>query len=255
VIGAIVGDIVGSIYEFHNLKLKEFELFTDKNFFTDDSVLTCATAEALLRDQDFARHYREYTMAYPGRGYGAMYIQWAHSPNGKPYMSFGNGSAMRVSPVAYAAKSVDEVLSLARSSAEVTHSHPEGIKGAQAVALAVFLARTGVGTQVIQQEIEGRFEYRFDRSLDEIRKVNRFDETCQGTVPVALACVFAGESFEDVIRNSVSVGGDTDTICCIAGGIAESLHGVPQDIHDRALKYLTPKLKAVIEEFDSVFKR
>jgi len=254
-IGAIVGDIVGSIYEFHNLRSKEFEFFTEENFFTDDTVLTIATAEALLNDQDFARYYRQYTMDYPGRGYGAMFSQWAHASDGKPYRSFGNGSAMRVSPVALAVDSLDEVLNLAEASARVTHNHPEGIKGAQATALAILLARKGSSKAAIQQEIETRFEYRFNRTIDEIRETNRFDETCQGTLPVALTCVFKGTSFEDVIRTAVSVGGDTDTICCIAGSIAEMVYGVPDEIATKAFSYLDSDLRAIVRDFDSVFRK
>jgi len=252
-LGAIVGDIVGSVYEFHNLTTKEFELFTPRNFFTDDSVLTVATAHALLTDRDFSRAYRALVRLYPTRSYGVMFLRWALTDNAGPYRSFGNGAAMRVSPVAYVSDSLEETLRLARSSAEVTHDHPEGIRGAQAIALAIYLARKGTTLKTLREIVQGAFGYNLKNSVDEIRKVNRYDETCQVTVPVALACVLESTSFEDALRNAVSVGGDTDTIAAIAGSIAETVHGIPEDIVQSALEYLDPDLKKTIGAFKDTF--
>jgi ADP-ribosyl-[dinitrogen reductase] hydrolase len=248
-IGAIIGDVVGSVYEFDNLRSKAFPFLTKRNFFTDDSVLTVATAEAFLRSESFADVYRNFARMYPNRGYGGMFQQWVKDGGAGAYGSFGNGSAMRVGPVAYVANSLAEAMTLAKLSAEATHNHPEGIKGAQAVAAAVFLARQKRPIPEIKREIEFRFGYRLDQTVAEIRPNYSFDETCQGTVPQAMACAFEADSFEDAIRNGVSIGGDTDTVCCIAGSVAEPLFGVPADLAAAARSYLSPHLLSVIDEF------
>lgn len=251
--GGIIGDIVGSIYEFHNFKSKDFELFTPRNFFTDDTVLTIATAHALLEDHDFGRHYRAYARIYPHRGYGPMFKDWYLSESLTPYWSMGNGSAMRVGPVVYAAKSVAGVLELARKSAEVTHSHDEGIRGAQAVALAIYLARFNTPIKKTRKIVSEQFGYKLNRTVDEIRPKYRFDVTCEGSVPEALTCVFEASSFEDAIRNAVSIGGDSDTIACIAGSIAEPYFGIPPEIESQAKTYLDPNLRSIIDQFEKTF--
>ena len=252
-LGAIIGDIVGSVYEWHNLKSVDFELLTPQNFFTDDSVMTVATARALMGDRDFGRHYRELGLRYPDRGYGCMFKDWLNGHIHGPYNSFGNGSAMRVSPVAYAARTLQEALELAKASAEVTHSHPEGIEGAQAVAAAIFWARTGMKADAIAAELERRHSYNFRKPVEEIRRTNRFDETCAGTLPVVLACVFQSTSFEDCLRLAVSCGGDSDTIAAIAGSIAEPLFGIPEALESRIHSYLPAELLGEVRKFRDRF--
>ncbi|MGK5084353.1 ADP-ribosylglycohydrolase family protein [Bdellovibrionota bacterium FG-1] len=241
-LGAIIGDIVGSIYEKHNLKRTDFELLTSQNYFTDDTVLTVATAVALIDKLDYASTYRKFARAYPDLGYGPQFRDWAWHDTARPYGSLGNGSAMRVSPVAYACITLEAVLEEAAKSAQVTHNHPEGILGAQAVAGAVFLALQGASKAEIREFWTSRFPYRLNRTVDKIRKVNRFDATCDGSLPVAFACVLASESFEDCLRLAVSCGGDSNTIAAIAGSIAEPLHGIPLELQKRAFDYLPPEL-------------
>ena len=216
-IGAIIGDVIGSVHEHAGTKTTEFPLFTPRSRFTDDTVLTIATADALLSDGDYARAYREWGNRYPHAGYGGRFKAWLRRPNAGPYNSFGNGSAMRVSPVALALDSVEDVLREAERSAAVTHDHPEGIKGAQAAALTVFLARTGVSKTDIRAEIAGRFGYDLSRSIEEIRPGYTFDVTCQGSVPEALIAFFETEDLEGAIRAAISLGGDADTQAAIAG--------------------------------------
>ena len=219
--GAIGGDMIGSCYEWHNVKTKEFPLFTLHSKFTDDSVMTVGTADALLNHLGFLTAYRKWGALYPHAGYGGSFRRWLVSPRPAPYNSWGNGSAMRVSPVGFYCKSESEVLSEARSSAEVTHNHPEGIKGAQAAALAVYLARTGAGKPQIKEKMESLFGYDLSsRNLDEIRPDYTFDVSCTGTLPVALLAFLESADYEDAVRNAVSVGGDSDTIAAITGGIA-----------------------------------
>lgn len=247
-LGAMIGDIVGSVYEFDNIKTKEFPLFREDCRFTDDTVMTIAVRNALQdydEDKDLdgfkkclVKEMRRLGRKFPDRGYGGRFAQWLLMEPPKSYGSFGNGSAMRVSPVGEYATSLEEALKLAKASAEVTHDHPEGIKGAQAVAAAVYLARqNGWGKERIKKFIESEF-YALDFTLDEIRDSYTFDVTCQGSVPQALECFFEGNSFEDVIRNCISIGGDCDTIAAIAGGIAENYYGIPEEIVEDAMKYL-----------------
>jgi ADP-ribosylglycohydrolase len=248
-LGAIVGDMVGSIYEWNNHKSKDFPLFTNQCFFTDDTVLSCATAVAILDNDDYAAVYREFGLAYPGASYGGMFRQWLGDSSMGPYNSFGNGSAMRVSPIGWAFDEEDEVLAAAEASAVVTHSHAEGIKGAQATALAILRARKGASQQDVASEIAERFDYDISRSVDEMRGPYEFDVTCQGTVPQALRCYLEAESFEDTIRNAISMGGDSDTLAAIAGSIAEATFGIPDDIAEQATARLDEPLRAVLERF------
>ncbi|HEX7560579.1 MAG TPA: ADP-ribosylglycohydrolase family protein [Candidatus Humimicrobiaceae bacterium] len=252
-LGAIAGDVIGSIYEFNNIDksaYQNFELFSDESNFTDDTVLTVATAQWILDKCDLAKKYKRYYRAYPGRGYGARFCKWAGSKSYKPYNSFGNGSAMRVSPISFAYNNIEDVLSYAKASAEVTHNHPEGIKGAQAAAAAGFFARCGKNKEFIKKYIENKFEYNLDEPIESISKYYVFDESCQGTVPQAIRVFLESENFEDAIRKAMYIGGDSDTIACIAGGIAENFYGgVPQAIKEKIFKILDPGLVSVIKKF------
>lgn len=249
-IGAIAGDIIGSVYEHYPIKTKDFPLFHPRCRFTDDSVLTIAVAKAILDDGDYLRAVWEIGRKYPHAGYGASFIHWLHSREPKPYNSWGNGSAMRVSPIGFAFDSVEAVLTEAARSAEISHDHPEGIKGAQATALAVFLARTFRNKDRIRVEVKTRFGYDLDRSVDGIRLNYSFDVSCQGTVPEAIIAFLDSESYEDAVRNAVSLGGDSDTLACITGGIAEAFYGpVPAGVFKKVRAGLTPDLWEVVEAF------
>ena len=249
-LGAIIGDVAGSLYEFSSLKTKDFELFAPGSRVTDDSIMTiavgCACAEADLTDErDFKAsviwHMRSLGRQYPSAGYGGMFHRWLLVDVMPAYNSFGNGSAMRVSPVAWAAESLAQAETLAKWSAEVTHNHPEGIKGAQAVAAAIFLAKEGASKQEIKDYIEAHY-YVLDFTLDAIRPGYKFDVTCQGSVPQAIQCFLEAESFEDAIRNAVSLGGDGDTQAAMAGAIAEAYFGIPEDLADRVMAFLDDNL-------------
>ena len=249
-LGAIAGDIIGSVHESAGTKTRDFPLFTPESTFTDDSVLSVAVAEVLLEGGDFAEAFHDYFHRYPEAGFGDLFREWAMSDDRRPYHSLGNGSAMRVSPVGFAADSLDEALSLARRSAEVTHDHPEGIRGAQAVAAVIFLARQGASRLEILNEIEARFDYDLSPCLDDIRPGYRFDVTCRGSVPQAIIAFLEADGVEEAIRNAVSLGGDADTLACMAGGMAEAFHGgVPAPIAEAALARLPPDLRVVVEAF------
>jgi ADP-ribosylglycohydrolase len=251
-LGSIAGDIVGSPYEAHPITIKKFPLFTGRSHFTDDTVLTVATAHCLLTGTGYAEAYRTFGLAHPNRGYGGSFRHWLFHPDRGPYNSFGNGSAMRVSPVGFACKSVEDVLAEARRSAGVTHNHPEGIKGAQAVALAVFLARTGASKEEIKREIVRRFGYNLDRRLDDIREGYGFEVTCQGSVPEAIIAFLESDGLEDALRNAVSLGGDADTQACIAGGIAEAFYGgVPDTIEVEVRKRLPGEFLLILDAFNA----
>jgi len=251
VIGAVIGDVIGSVHEFMAPKHTQFELFSRDTQFTDDTVLTMATAKALLDDQGYEKCYRDFVRRYPGRIYGHSFQRWAITPGSEPYNSWGNGSAMRVSPIGYAAKTVDETLEEAKKSAEVSHNHPEGIKGAQATALAIFLARKGSGKEEIRLQIQERFGYDLDRTIAEIRPRYLFNESCQKTVPEAIISVLDARDFEGSLRLAISLGGDADTLACIAGGIAQAVYGgVPQEIRERVLGYLPDEFKEIITRFE-----
>ena len=229
-LGAIAGDIIGSRFEHNPIKTTDFELFHPECRFTDDSVLTLAVADHIFLGSDLSNTLKEYFNQYPDAGYGGRFMQWASSPSPEPYNSFGNGSAMRVSPVGFAFDSIEKVLEKAQSTAEVTHNHPEGIKGAQATAAAIFLARTGNSKIEIKHFIETHFQYDLSQSLDAIRPQYTFDVTCQGSVPQAITAFLESEGFEDAVRKAVSLGGDSDTQACIAGGIAHAFYGKLPDI-------------------------
>lgn len=249
-LGAIAGDIIGSGYEHAPIKTKAFPLFHPHCRFTDDSVLTVAIAKAILDGLGYREAVLDIGRRYPDAGYGALFIHWLHSANPQPYNSWGNGAAMRVSPVGFAFDTVDAILREAARSAEFSHNHPEGIKGAQATALAVFLARTTHNKESIRQEIAARFGYDLNRTVDTIRRTYRFDVSCQGTVPEAIIAVLDSESYEDAVRNAVSLGGDSDTLACIAGGIAEAYYGpVGPAIRIKIRECLTPELWEIAERF------
>lgn len=253
-IGAITGDVVGSVFEFNNHRSKEFPLFCDKSDFTDDSVLTFATAKVLLDGGDFAETYQRFARAYPLRGYGGRFSRWIKLDDPKPYNSFGNGSAMRVSPVGFAFMDPETTLAEEKRSAEVTHNHPEGIKGAQSVALAIWMARQGESKPSIRQAIEQKFGYDLSRDCDFIRQVNRFDETCQGSVPEAITCFLESTGFEDCIRLAISIGGDSDTIACIAGGIAQAYYGdIPVWIVAETRTRLPLEFLDILDRFENAY--
>ena len=253
-LGAITGDVIGSVYEHNNYRGTDFPLFGPYSTFTDDSVLTAATAEVLLKKGDYTEAYRRFGRRYPGAGYGGMFRNWLHQQDSQPYNSFGNGSAMRVAPVGWAFDTLDEVLAEAKRSAEVTHDHPEGIKGAQVTAAAVFAARTGASREKIRELVENLSDYDLDRTVDSIRNTYQFDVTCQGTVPEAVIVFLESTDFEDAIRKAISLGGDSDTLACITGGIAEAFYGgVPVSIATTVIDRLEPHLRQVVREFDQRF--
>ncbi len=249
-LGALAGDIIGSRFEFNNLKSKDFELFHRDCTFTDDSVLTVALAESLLTGEDYAAVMRRYYADYSDAGYGSYFHRWARDPEMGPYNSFGNGSAMRVSPVGWFFGDLDTVLAEAKKSAAVTHDHPEGIKGAQAVAAAIFLARQKRSRKEIKAYLQWSFDYDLDRTLAEIRPDYEFDVTCQGSVPEAIIAFLEARDFEDAIRNAVSLGGDSDTIACITGSIAEAFYGgVPASIRQEVWGRLDRPMIEIIRRF------
>ena len=260
-IGAILGDIIGSPYEFDmGGKTKDFPLFSEDSYFTDDTVMTIAVAEAFLDapdDEDAIRRcliasMQKWGRRYPGAGYGVRFSRWLKSYNPQPYNSWGNGSAMRVAAVAWLYNDLDTVRRMARISADVTHNHPEGIKGAEATASAIFLARTGHTKAEIKAYIENEFHYDLSRTCDEIRPTYRHVESCQETVPEAITAFLEGDSFEDVIRTAVSLGGDCDTLTCIAGSIAEGFYGVPEDLKQACRDRLSDDIRKILTRFDVV---
>lgn len=249
-VGAIAGDIIGSVYEAHPIKTKDFPLFHPRCRFTDDSVLTIAVAEAILTDGDYRRSVWEFGRRYPHAGYGGAFRHWLSSSSPEPYNSWGNGSAMRVSPVGWAFGSIDEVLTEAARTAEISHNHPEGIKGAQAAALALFLARTTGDKALIRKEITDRVGYDLNRTVDSIRPCYSFDVSCQGTVPEAIISFLDANDYEDAIRNAISLGGDSDTLACITGAIAEAYYGpVGRAVFDKVKAVLPGELWGVVEGF------
>lgn len=249
-IGAIAGDIIGSVYEANPTKSKNFPLFSARSRFTDDSVLTVAVADSILTGRPYRDAVWEMGRRYPRAGYGGTFISWLHSADPQPYNSWGNGSAMRVSPVGFAFNQEEDVLRAARESAEISHNHIEGIKGAQATALAIFMARTGAEKEQIRTRISGLFGYDLSRSLDDIRPGYSFDVSCQGSVPEALIAFLDSISYEDAIRNAISLGGDADTQACIAGGMAEAFYGgVPKPVREEVMQRLPPDLCRITEDF------
>ena len=251
-IGAIIGDIVGSIYEWNNIKTKEFPFFQDKCFFTDDTVMTVAVAEGLMNGgekDDFIDAMKKYGRMYPGAGYGGRFGSWLFSENREPYHSWGNGSAMRTAAVGWWFDSLEETRRMAALAAGVTHDHPEGIKGAESTAAAIFLARTGHGKAEIRNYVEREFGYDLSRTLDEIRPGYRFNESCQDTVPQAIVAFLGSTDFEDAIRSAISLGGDSDTLAAITGSIAEAAYGVPWELEDKAWEYLDEPLRAALRRW------
>ena len=249
-LGAIIGDIVGSIYEFNNYRAKDFQpLFHRRAYFTDDTVCTVAIADALVNDRHPALALKDWGQRYwENGGWGSSFALWLGSDSLDPYNSYGNGAAMRVAPTGLLASSLEEAISLAHKASEVTHNHPEGMKGAAATAAAVFLARTGNSQAGIRGYVAETFGYNMTRTIDEIRPGYRFNETCQDTVPQALSCVLEADSFEDAIRNAISIGGDSDTISAIAGGVGEAMFGIPEEIAERGWGYLPQEMREVLTD-------
>jgi len=252
--GAIAGDIIGSVFEETSIKTKDFPLWNSNCRFTDDTVLTIAVASSLLTKESYFKSIREFGMKYPDAGYGRSFNNWLNSSEPKPYNSWGNGSAMRVTPIGYAFNSLETVLQEAEKSAVVTHNHPEGVKGAQAVACAVFLARTSNSKETIRRIIGDRFGYNLTGTVTQIRQDYSFDVSCQGSVPEAITAFLDSTSFEDALRNAVSLGGDSDTLACIAGGIAEAFYGsIPANIRQIVNKILPSEFLDIIEAFRKKF--
>ncbi|TFG91148.1 MAG: ADP-ribosylglycohydrolase family protein [Candidatus Atribacteria bacterium] len=251
-IGALVGDIVGSVYEWNNIKTKEFPLFSPDCFFTDDTVMTLAIAEGLLNggsEAAFISAMKEMGRRYPNAGYGSRFGSWLFSDEESPYNSWGNGSAMRVSTVAWMFDTLEEVERYAEISASVTHNHPEGIKGAQATAASIFLARKGKTKQEIKAYVENTYGYDLNRALDEIRRNYTFNESCQETVPEAIIAFLESVDFEDAIRNAISLGGDSDTLAAITGSIAGAAYEILVEISNHALSLLDENLLDVYKRF------
>ncbi|TXJ35572.1 ADP-ribosylglycohydrolase family protein [Brachyspira aalborgi] len=265
-LGAIIGDIVGSIYEFDNIKTKDFNLFTKEMFFTDDTVMTVAIADAIMnggQHENFIQSMKKWGCNYIDKSYGHSFRRWLKSENSEPYNSWGNGSAMRVSPCGWIAKlniPFEEGLKLtedlAKKSAEVTHNHPEGIKGAQATASSIFFMRHGKSKNAIEEYknklkdyIQNKYKYDLNFTLNEIRPSYDFNESCQKTVPQAIVSFLESENFEDAIRNAISIGGDSDTLAAITGSIAEAAYGIPEDIKEKAISYLDNEIKELYNKW------
>lgn len=259
-LGAIIGDIVGSRFERRNIKSKDFVLLTERCSPTDDSLMTLAVGKAILEaDGDYTdflerviQNMQELGRAYPHAGYGGNFSKWLHMENPLPYNSYGNGSAMRVSACAWAAKSLEEALALAESQSKVSHNHPEGIKGAKAISAAIFLARIGKSKEEIRAFIHANY-YVLEFTLEEIRPFYSFDVSCQGSVPQAIVAFLESTNFEDAIRNAISIGGDSDTIAAMAGSIAEAYYGIPSKIAEIALSYLDERQCKIISDFGKIF--
>ena len=265
-LGAIIGDIVGSIYEFDNIKTKNFNLFSNEMFFTDDTVMTVAIADAIMnggQHENFIQSMKKWGNNYIDKSYGSSFINWLTSETSEPYNSWGNGSAMRVSPCGWVAKldipieeGIKQTEELAKMSAEVTHNHPEGIKGAQVTALSIYYMRHGKSKNdvneykyILKNEIERSYRYNLNFTLDRIRSSYTFNESCQGTVPQAIVSFLESRNFEDAIRNAISIGGDSDTLAAITGSIAEAAYGIPEDIKEKSMSYLDGRLKGVYENW------
>jgi ADP-ribosylglycohydrolase len=254
IIGAVAGDVIGSYYEGKNFKTAYFPLFTSQSTFTDDTVLTMAVADAILNQRDFKEAILTYGRKYPNRGYGGLFRSWLKEKDPQPYNSFGNGSAMRVSSVGFAYDSLDTVLEVAEQSAVVSHNHEEGIKGAKAIAVAIFLSRKGQTKSEIKTHIETTFGYDLDKSLDTMRPFYRFDATCQGTVPQAIRAFLESSDYENAIRLAISIGGDSDTIACMAGGIAAAYYKeIPEAIITGVVARLPVEFIGLLNQFEEKF--
>ncbi|MBX2996307.1 MAG: ADP-ribosylglycohydrolase family protein [Bdellovibrionaceae bacterium] len=244
-LGAVIGDIVGSVYEFDNIKTKDFPFFQDRCRFTDDTICTLALAECLLDGGDPAIYLRRWCREYES-SYGFGFRRWVHDDNAGPYNSWGNGAAMRVSPAAYLAKNHQDALRLAEHITQVTHDHPRGLLGAAAVTTAIWLALSGATAAEIRKQIERQYRYDLGRRVDEIRPSYEFNESCDGTVPEAITCALEAQDFEDAIRNAISIGGDSDTVAAITGSIAEALFGIPSDLRTAAMPFLRDRFIEVL---------
>jgi len=254
-LGAIAGDIIGSVHEFCCGKTMDFPLFVPDSRFTDDTVLSVAVADCLMSGAGYVDKFHEYTNAYPRRGYGLGFLTWVQSGSRAPYNSWGNGSAMRVSAVAYAFDTLERALNEAKASAEVTHNHPEGIRGAVATTMAIFMARHGASKDEIRSAIQRKIGYNLNRSTAEIRETYCFNESCQQTVPEAITAFLDSKDYEDSIRLAISLGGDADTLACITGGIAEAFYGgVPEHIAREALQRLDEGLRNTAVKFRERYK-
>jgi ADP-ribosylglycohydrolase len=253
-IGAIIGDFVGSVYEFKNTHDYGFPLVTAGSEITDDSILTIAIADAILQGKDYGErlYYWGNKFPHPRGAYGKSFYKWFHSPNPKPYNSYGNGSAMRVNPIGWAFDTLEETLAQAKLSAECMHNHPEGIKGAQAVAAAIFLLRNGKDKAFVQQYISTNY-YDLNFNLQKLKATYHFDVTCQGTVPPAIKCYLESSNFVDAIRLAVSLGGDSDTLACITGSLAEAdpSYQIPEELKKAAMNTVPTELKRIVELFQN----
>jgi len=248
-IGAIAGDIIGSYYEFNPIKTKEFELFPPNSEFTDDTILTIAIAKSILDNEPYLDNIIDFAKRYPS-SYGSYFVAWLKEEEHLPYNSWGNGSAMRVSPIGWAFDTEEEILLEAKKSAQITHNHLEGIKGAQATALSIFMARKGATKEEIRKEIS--FGYDLNRTVEKIRPYYKFEVSCQKSVPESIICFLDSTSFEDCIRNAISLGGDADTMGAIAGGIAEAYYGIPKEIEEKVYTYLNKEFIDIIERFSKI---
>lgn len=261
-IGAILGDIVGSRFEWHNTKRKDFTWLVKSSRFTDDSVMTVAIASAIMTARTSGadlgtvavQEMQKFGCAHPGAGYGGHFCEWLGDPDPRPYNSWGNGAAMRISAVGWAAETEDEVREMSAEVTEVTHNHPEGLKGAEATAMCIFLARKGRSKDEIRKYVEDNY-YKLDFTLDQIRPSYKFDVSCQGSVPPAIEAFLEAESYEDTIRNAISIGGDSDTLAAIAGGIADSFFGMTEAQVDEAKARLSPDMLEVVEAFEPLRKK
>ncbi|MBT8490145.1 MAG: ADP-ribosylglycohydrolase family protein [Deltaproteobacteria bacterium] len=253
-LGAIAGDIIGSVFEGNPIKSVDFPLFGSNSVYTDDTVLTVAVANALIKGEAYATSLKKFARRYPYAGYGGSFFNWIFASDMEAYNSWGNGSAMRVSPVGFAFDSAHDVLTESKKSAEVTHNHPEGIKGAQATALAIFLARQGMDKKDIRKETERRFSYDLSRTLDEIRPSYYFDVSCQGSVPESIIAFLESEDYEDAVRKVISLGGDSDTMASIAGGIAQAFYkDIPDHIIVQVRKRLPEEFLLIIDSFNQKY--
>lgn len=259
-LGAIIGDIVGSRFEWNNIKTKDFEFLTHRCFVTDDSIMSLAIAHAILANSGNADNLDRFAVTsmqeigrfYPNCGYGLRFYNWMFSDNPQPYNSYGNGAAMRVSACGFAADSLEDAITLAKKVTEVTHNHPEGIKGAEATVVALYMARTGSTILEIHDYINKHY-YPMNFTLDGIRDTYAFNETCQDTVPQAIMAFLESSGFEDAIRNAISIGGDSDTLAAITGGIAEAYYGIPTEIRKKALTYIDERLMKILVDFEEKY--
>ena len=259
-LGAIIGDIVGSRFEWNNIKTKNFEFYHDRCFATDDSIMSLAIAKAVVESRDdremlgklAVKYMQKIGRPYPRCGFGGSFYGWIYSDDPKPYGSLGNGAAMRVSACGFAARSLSEAKELSRAVTEVTHNHPEGILGAEATTVAIYLAREGKSIPEIREHIEKNY-YKLDFTLDGIRDTYKFNEICRDTVPQAIEAFLESTSFEDAIRNAISIGGDSDTLAAITGGIAEAYYGIPEELRAGAMRFLDSRLTDLLYEFEDIY--